>query len=329
MAGVKSGRAKRKLLGADMLQSSNANDGFWNAVVSQAPQQSHILRADILLLLQEQKAHMRDMWILLKKYDVDRSGSLDEQELANLIAHHAIESGTGATTSQSPNEAEIVWILETAGNYKHNLIHVQEIELVLQLWSSYVRNRDRIEYFFRKYGTSQSPKLDFNQMKMYLTELNGFPPKVIPRDPFPSAHTICVITPEASCCVHDYDLLRRAGFPAPRHHASRQRRQRHQPHAVHPGHVPLAKPRAGLDGRRRLLHRLLIGPARLGAGPTRLGAVPARAVPARAGPERCIATVTALPPPPPVPPSPSPLSSRLSPQPETARTGGGCRVMYI
>mmetsp|Transcript_60388 Transcript_60388/g.126378 ORF Transcript_60388/g.126378 Transcript_60388/m.126378 type:complete len:211 (-) Transcript_60388:246-878(-) len=157
MAGVKSGRAKRKLLGADMLQSSNANDGFWNAV--------------------EQKAHMRDMWILLKKYDVDRSGSLDEQELANLIAHHAIESGTGATTSQSPNEAEIVWILETAGNYKHNLIHVQEIELVLQLWSSYVRNRDRIEYFFRKYGTSQSPKLDFNQMKMYLTELNGFPPK--------------------------------------------------------------------------------------------------------------------------------------------------------
>ncbi len=123
---------------------------------------------------------MKDMWLLLKKYDVDRSGSLDEQELANLIAHHAIQSGTGATRSQSPSEAEISWILETAGTYKQNLIHVQEIELVLKLWSSYVRNRERIEYFFRKYGTSQSQRLDFHQMKMYLTEqLNGFPPKVI------------------------------------------------------------------------------------------------------------------------------------------------------
>ncbi len=80
---------------------------------------------------------MRDMWILMKKYDVDRSGSLDEQELANLIAHHEIQSGTGTTMSK-PSEAEIMWILETAGNYKQNLIHVQEIELVLQLWSSFL-----------------------------------------------------------------------------------------------------------------------------------------------------------------------------------------------
>ncbi len=124
---------------------------------------------------------MSEMLKLLRQYDVDRSGSLDMQELTNLIAHYVVESSPGSSVSLSPSESEISWILKTAGKCKENVIHVQELELALQLWRSYVsyvRNRARIEYFFNKYDASHSERLDFDQMKLYLTEMNGCPPKV-------------------------------------------------------------------------------------------------------------------------------------------------------
>ncbi len=159
------------------MELSERNSNVWRAMVSRNVYEMSRSRAD-RLPRQEEKAHTRDMWNLLKKYDVDQSGSLDVQELTNLIAHHAIEYGPGITRAELPSEDEILWILKAAGKYKQNLIHVAELELALQLWRSYVRNRARIEYFFNKYNTSQSDRLDFDQMKLYLTHLTGRTPKV-------------------------------------------------------------------------------------------------------------------------------------------------------
>jgi hypothetical protein len=239
----------------------NANAGFWKALVSQALGASKILksRADILSL-QEDKVHMKELWALFKEYDVDRSGSLDKEELSNLIAHHAIKSGTGTTMLQSPSEAEISWILKAAGKYKQNLIHVGEVELALQLWSSYVRNRDIIEYFFDKYDTSRNERLDFNQMKLYLTDLQGISPKVIVRcDLIPSTLTISRLRSDIrhlSAQTMTLHTHRQAGLRGPRPHARRQRRRRHQPDANYPGNVALVphpppRARAHIPATRR------------------------------------------------------------------------------
>jgi hypothetical protein len=181
---------------------------------------------------------MREMWILLKEYDVDRSGSLDVKELTNLIVHHAIECSPGTTVAHLPSEAEILWILKAAGKYKQNLIHVEELDLALQLWRSYVRNRVRIEFYFNKYDTGQSQRLDFDQMKLYLTDLDGRPPKVVhssimlkpPNRVLASRHLssrYATTIPVARLQTPSQLTRRRAELRGPRHHARGQRRRRH------------------------------------------------------------------------------------------------------
>jgi Ca2+-binding EF-hand superfamily protein len=120
---------------------------------------------------------LKDLWKLLQRYDTDQSGNLDAQELTNLITHHGTENGR--IPPVPPSEAEVSWILQAAGKHKKNSIDVSEIEFALQLWQSYVKNRAKIEGLFDKYDTDHSQRLEFDQLKLYLTDLNeGFAPKV-------------------------------------------------------------------------------------------------------------------------------------------------------
>ncbi len=114
----------------------------------------------------------------MQRYDTDQSGNLDAQELTNLIMHYGTENGSGPPVP--PSEAEVSWILQAAGKHKKNFIDVSEIEFALQLWHSYVKNRAKIEGLFDKYDTDRSQRLEFDQLKIYLTDLNeGSVPKVM------------------------------------------------------------------------------------------------------------------------------------------------------
>jgi hypothetical protein len=98
----------------------------------------------------------------------------------NLIKHYGEGSKVaGKAVPADPTPEEISWILETAGRHKKNSVDSSEIELALDLWHSYVSNRPRIEATFAKYDTNHSQRLEFDQLKSYLTDLNeGHPPKV-------------------------------------------------------------------------------------------------------------------------------------------------------
>ena len=109
---------------------------------------------------------------LIQEYKVDSSGNLGLIELTNLLGKVSIESGKGAT------ETEVSWILKAAGKQRQNIIDFEELNFVLQLWVSYLRNRAKAKSLFDKYDTRRSQTLDFEQLKQYFSDLDGFPPKV-------------------------------------------------------------------------------------------------------------------------------------------------------
>ena len=123
------------------------------------------------------KAHSKDLLKLVQKYDTDRSGGLNAEELRNLIEHYA--AGSEHDASAPPTDAELSWILQAAGIHKANSVDASEIEFALDLWHLYVTNRAMIEAAFYKYDADQSERLEIDELKGYLTDLSkGRPAKV-------------------------------------------------------------------------------------------------------------------------------------------------------
>jgi Ca2+-binding EF-hand superfamily protein len=141
---------------------------------------------------QDEKVKYAELKKLMAKYDTDKSGSLDAEQLTQLLAHHdngcksewdeyhmnRVIKSIGSVT---PTSEEIALLLKAAAKVRQNSVDVSEINFVLDLWHSYVMNRTEIEAVFEKFDTNHSQKLEFDQLKGYLTELNeGQAPKVTP-----------------------------------------------------------------------------------------------------------------------------------------------------
>ena len=133
---------------------------------------------------------MVDLKNMLKKYDTDGSSDLDATELKQLLAHYdnGIKSDwnechTGMVLHNiggvDPTEEEVTWLLEAMKNHKPSCVDVSEIGFVLDLWHSYIMNREKLKEAFTKFDTDRNKRLEFDQLKNYLTELNhGHKPEV-------------------------------------------------------------------------------------------------------------------------------------------------------
>jgi hypothetical protein len=124
---------------------------------------------------QESRELLRKMNQLLQEFDDDQSGDLDMRELKNLITHHEIRYGRDMPVV--PSEMEISWILQAAGKHRANAIDATELDFALNLWDVYVKNRPKMEnVLLVRIDTNQ--RLEFDQLKFYLTKLTGFAPTV-------------------------------------------------------------------------------------------------------------------------------------------------------
>ncbi len=127
---------------------------------------------------QDDQARFRELRALIKKYDEDKSGDLDASELRKCIEVYS-ESRQWTTDPVTPTDEETSLLLKAASNHKQDTVDASEIEYVLSLWHSYVTNRKMIETVFDKYDTDRNHKLEFDQLKSYLTDLNeGQTPEV-------------------------------------------------------------------------------------------------------------------------------------------------------
>jgi Ca2+-binding EF-hand superfamily protein len=115
---------------------------------------------------------------LIKKYDENKSGDLDAQELRKCIQVYS-ESRNWTTEPVTPTDEEVALLLKAASKYKQGSVDASEMEDVLALWHSYVTNRAMIQTVFDKYDTDRNQKLEFDQLVRYLTDLNeGRAPEV-------------------------------------------------------------------------------------------------------------------------------------------------------
>ena len=116
---------------------------------------------------------------MIKQFDEDKSGNLNAQELARFIKAYS-DARQWTAEPVFPTEEEMNLILQAAGKQKANCVDESEIQFALDLWHSYITNRQKIEQVFSKYDTNGSKKLEFDQLVRYLTDLNeGHAPKAL------------------------------------------------------------------------------------------------------------------------------------------------------
>ncbi len=130
----------------------------------------------------------------MTRYDTDGSGNLNADELTQLLAHY--DNGVNAEWDEyhtgrvmknigsvTPTSEEIELLLRAASKQQKSSVDASELSFVLDLWHSYVMNRKGIEEVFEQFDTDNSKKLDFDQLKGYLTQINeGHAVKVLPFD---------------------------------------------------------------------------------------------------------------------------------------------------
>ena len=132
----------------------------------------------LISCFQAEQAHFQELRALIRKYDKDKSGNLNAEELTKCIKVYS-DARHWTTDPVTPTEEEIALLLQGAGHHKKNSVDASEIENALDLWHSYVTNRAKIQTIFEKYDTDNNQKLEFDQLVRYLTDLNeGHKPKV-------------------------------------------------------------------------------------------------------------------------------------------------------
>ena len=132
--------------------------------------------------LQREAAHFKELREMIKKFDVDKSGYLDAEELTNCLKTY--EEGLRKDSQKeleddkplqlTPTKEEISLILNTVCRKREKKLSTEpEMQMAIDLWHSYVSNREAIDRTFKEYDTNHSQKLEKDQLTRYLTMLNG------------------------------------------------------------------------------------------------------------------------------------------------------------
>eukprot|EP00287_Rhodomonas_sp_CCMP768_P007945 CAMPEP_0196736282 /NCGR_PEP_ID=MMETSP1091-20130531/14401_1 /TAXON_ID=302021 /ORGANISM="Rhodomonas sp., Strain CCMP768" /LENGTH=214 /DNA_ID=CAMNT_0042079993 /DNA_START=98 /DNA_END=742 /DNA_ORIENTATION=+ len=101
---------------------------------------------------------------LMEKYDESKTGNLLKEELANLLQD--------AAQGRKPTDEEVNFVLWSTTTGKTDRVSKQDIPKALDLWSDYERNLPEVEEKFDKYDANKSGKLERNQLKALLTDLD-------------------------------------------------------------------------------------------------------------------------------------------------------------
>lgn len=74
-----------------------------------------------------------------------------------------------------PTDEEILWVLRVADSKnqdRDDMISVDELKDAIDTWVGYHKNAPLIKDVFKRYDTNRSGKLEHDQLKALLTELN-------------------------------------------------------------------------------------------------------------------------------------------------------------
>jgi len=107
---------------------------------------------------------------LISKYDKNKTGKLERDQVRVLLTD--LDTSTPADTQ--PSEEELEYIMQHADTKCSNgAIDHSELKSAIQAWRVYIKERPAMEEAMKKYDVSKSGKLERDELKKYLTDLNG------------------------------------------------------------------------------------------------------------------------------------------------------------
>mmetsp|Transcript_65025 Transcript_65025/g.135549 ORF Transcript_65025/g.135549 Transcript_65025/m.135549 type:complete len:198 (-) Transcript_65025:106-699(-) len=118
-----------------------------------------------------QQEEMRLMQ-MMARYDKSNDGHLNKDELGDLLQD--------VNNGERPTEEEIQWVLQVADRQDGEVsdqLGVADVQVAVNTWRAYRENKEHIDQVFEKYDADKSGKLEFEDLKKMLTDLNdGVPP---------------------------------------------------------------------------------------------------------------------------------------------------------
>lgn len=109
---------------------------------------------------------------LFEQYDVSKTGYLSMGEVAKFLQ----DAAKGST----PTEEEVNFVIRTThdkSGAEGKGMTMSEMRTALDVWRSWEQVKPEIQMYFEKYDTNNSGKLELDQLKLLLTDLNdGTPP---------------------------------------------------------------------------------------------------------------------------------------------------------
>jgi Ca2+-binding EF-hand superfamily protein len=110
---------------------------------------------------------------LFKRYDSNNSGKLERDQINAILTDIDFSTPPGTP----PTDDELDFIVKVGDRSGDGCIERREFENALVAWRTYTKQREQLEALIQKYDKSGSGKLEMQELKLYLTDINhGKPP---------------------------------------------------------------------------------------------------------------------------------------------------------
>eukprot|EP00746_Dinoflagellata_sp_MGD_P128265 gnl/MRDRNA2_/MRDRNA2_62670_c0_seq1.p1 gnl/MRDRNA2_/MRDRNA2_62670_c0~~gnl/MRDRNA2_/MRDRNA2_62670_c0_seq1.p1 ORF type:complete len:204 (-),score=55.59 gnl/MRDRNA2_/MRDRNA2_62670_c0_seq1:51-662(-) len=118
-------------------------------------------------------AEIRELNKVMRKYDTNKSGKLEQDQVKVLLTDLDFSTPPGTP----PSDDELKYIMKVADQKCDNgAIDLSELKAAMVAWKSYINLRSKMEEAILKFDQSGTGKLEKTELKEYLKHLNdGMP----------------------------------------------------------------------------------------------------------------------------------------------------------
>ena len=106
---------------------------------------------------------------MIKDYDEHGKGKLSRSQLVQLLT----DTDSSTPPGTPPTEEQIEFLLKLCEVEKDGCISTKQLEELLSCWYTFTEKRHVFDSKIEKYDVSKDGKLSKEELKAYLTELNG------------------------------------------------------------------------------------------------------------------------------------------------------------
>lgn len=121
--------------------------------------------------IDREMAERHKMAKIMRKYDTDGSGKLNREQVKKLLTDADVTTPKGTP----PSDEELDFIMKCADKHSDGL-DMQEAKYALCQWKIYIKLRPELCEAMKKYDASNSGQLEREELKEWLTSLNGGKP---------------------------------------------------------------------------------------------------------------------------------------------------------